>query len=85
MKAGLAGLHDRLIHKTLNLIAYYTHFRNCSVHGSCLLPRVASFPDMERMLSDQAYSKGVWGMPWHTQAMKDVARCDKPRVGASTL
>ena len=68
VKAGLAGLHDRLIRKTLNLIA-------------CL----DSFSGMERMLSDQAYSKGVWGMPWRTQAMKDVARCDKPRRGASTL
>ena len=46
---------------------------------------LALFLDMERMLSDQAYSKGVWGMPWRTQAMKDVARCDKLRLGASTL
>ena len=27
---------------------------------------------------DQA-SKGVWWMPWHREAMKDVATCDKPR------
>ena len=31
---------------------------------------------------DQA-SKGIWWMPWHREAMKDVARCDKPRGGAS--
>jgi hypothetical protein len=24
-------------------------------------------------------------MPWHIEAMKDVASCDKPRRGASTL
>ena len=29
--------------------------------------------------------KGIWWMPWHREAMKDVARCDKPRGGASTL
>ena len=26
--------------------------------------------------------KGVWRMPWHSEAMKDVIRCDKPRLGA---
>jgi hypothetical protein len=24
-------------------------------------------------------------MPWHEKAMKDVASCDKPRVGANNL
>ena len=57
--------------------------RNGAIFG--LVPSLVFFLGMERMLSDQAYSKGVWGMPWRTQAMKDVARCDKPRVGASTL
>ncbi len=33
---------------------------------------------------DQA-QKGIWWMPWHREAMKDVARCDKPRGGASNL
>ena len=28
---------------------------------------------------DQA-SKGVWWMPWHQEAMKDVVTCDKPRL-----
>ena len=23
--------------------------------------------------------KGVWRMPWHEEAMKGVANCDKPR------
>ena len=27
--------------------------------------------------------KGIQGMPWHAQAMKDVARCDKRRGTAS--
>ncbi len=27
-------------------------------------------------------TKGVWWMPWHQKAMKDVASCDKPRGGA---
>ncbi len=25
--------------------------------------------------------KGVWWMPWHKMAMKDVAACDKLREG----
>ncbi len=29
--------------------------------------------------------KGIWWMPWHAQAMKDVIRCDKLRGGANTL
>ena len=28
--------------------------------------------------------KGIRWMPWCREAMKDVARCDKPRGGAST-
>ncbi len=31
---------------------------------------------------DQA-TKGLWWMPWHREAMKDVATCDKPRVSGS--
>ena len=27
---------------------------------------------------DQAL-KGIWWMPWRQEAMKDVARCEKPR------
>jgi len=29
--------------------------------------------------------KGIWWMPWHREAMKDVALCDKLRGGESTL
>jgi hypothetical protein len=29
--------------------------------------------------------KGIWWMPWRREAMKDVARCDKPRGAASRL
>ena len=29
--------------------------------------------------------KGIWWMPWHQEAMKDVARCEKPRGVASKL
>jgi hypothetical protein len=31
----------------------------------------------------RAREKGIWWMPWHREAMKDVARCEKPRGGAS--
>ena len=33
-------------------------------------------PDLER-------EKGIRWMPWHQEAMKDVARCEKPRGAAS--
>ena len=29
-------------------------------------------------------SKGIRWMPWHAEAMKDVANCDKPRGAVST-
>ena len=32
---------------------------------------------------DQALRKGIWWMPWYREAMKDVARCDKPGGDAS--
>ena len=32
---------------------------------------------------DQASKKGIWWMPWYREAMKDVARCDKPGGDAS--
>ena len=34
------------------------------------------------MIFGQA-NKGIWWMPWHKKAMKDVVSCDKPRVGAN--
>ena len=29
--------------------------------------------------------KGVWGIPWHSEAMKDVATCDNLRGAGSKL
>ena len=38
------------------------------------------------LLPDQIKrDKGVWWMPWQQEAMKDVALCDKPGGGESTL
>ena len=34
---------------------------------------------------DQAQVKGIRWMPWHREAMKDVALCDKLRGGESSL
>ncbi len=28
-------------------------------------------------------NKGVWGMPWLSEAKKDVISCDKPRGSAN--
>jgi hypothetical protein len=33
--------------------------------------------------SDLKRNKGIWWMPWRQEAMKDVARCEKPRGDAS--
>jgi hypothetical protein len=32
---------------------------------------------------DLERDKGIRWMPWHQEAMKDVARCEKPRGAAS--
>jgi hypothetical protein len=34
---------------------------------------------------DLEREKGIRWMPWHQEAMKDVARCEKPRGAASRL
>ncbi len=34
---------------------------------------------------DLKREKGIRWMPWHQEAMKDVARCEKPRGAASRL
>jgi hypothetical protein len=38
---------------------------------------------MEGKISSEL--KGIWWMPWHREAMKDVALCEKPWGGESTL
>jgi len=41
-------------------------------------------PCARRAGSDRASKeKGIWWMPWRQEAMKDVARCEKPGLGAS--
>ena len=29
------------------------------------------------------WKKGAWGMPWLSEAKKDVTSCEKPRGGAN--
>ena len=41
-----------------------------------LEPVIPGDEDLER-------EKGIRWMPWHQEAMKDVARCEKPRGAAS--
>ena len=36
-------------------------------------------------MNDLKQVKGIWWMPWRLEAMKDVALCDKPWGGESTL
>ena len=40
---------------------------------------------VSRLLDRIKRMKGVWWMPWRQEAMKDVALCDKPWGGESTL
>ena len=44
------------------------------ISGNVYLEKVKGF--------DQVI-KGIWWMPWHMKAMKDVVSCDKPREGAN--
>lgn len=53
--------------------------RMVSVHGEISPPRLA-LAGRDR---DIEYKKGIRWMPWHQEAMKDVARCEKPRGAAS--
>jgi hypothetical protein len=39
--------------------------------------------DLRIVVLDIEYKKGIRWMPWHQEAMKDVARCEKPRGAAS--
>jgi hypothetical protein len=51
--------------------------RECSRVGRGLVLRAGGvWRDIER-------DKGVRWMPWRQEAMKDVARCEKPRGDAS--
>ena len=60
VKAGLAGLHDRLIHTTLKTDRMNIHNRIDDRCGKTF-PALAFFLDMERLLSDQALKQGRLG------------------------
>ena len=47
--------------------------------------RTASRKRARLLLDRIKRDKGVWWMPWQQEAMKDVALCDKPGGGESTL
>jgi hypothetical protein len=46
--------------------------------GSC-----AWWVGLRKQSEDLERDKGIRWMPWHQEAMKDVARCEKPRGAAS--
>jgi hypothetical protein len=52
-------------------------------------PATAGGTDIEILLLVSKFygqaTKGTRWMPWHFEAMKDVASCDKLRLGASIL
>jgi hypothetical protein len=51
----------------------------CMVGLACVVSQeTGQVIDLER-------DKGIRWMPWHQEAMKDVARCEKPRGAASRL
>ena len=41
--------------------------------------------NVQSMMRIVERQKGIRWMPWHQEAMKDVARCEKPWGEASTL
>jgi hypothetical protein len=49
---------------------------SCAWWGFFRVREGAGKHDLER-------KKGIRWMPWHQEAMKDVARCEKPRGAAS--
>ena len=52
-----------------------------SVHDGLLAARCV----LPAATWDIEYKKGIRWMPWHQEAMKDVARCEKPWGAASRL
>ena len=57
----------------------------CSVSRGHLCGRVARRGGLWWWLAGDEESKGIWWMPWRQEAMKDVARCEKPWGAASRL
>ena len=65
-----------MIHQPLPRRLGGKNLRMVSVHGG-------SGPSgLDRCIE---YKKGIRWMPWHQEAMKDVARCEKPWGAASRL
>jgi len=59
-----------------------THKASFTVQAS------VSYREKRMLLVSKFYgqaTKGTRWMPWHFEAMKDVASCDKLRLGASIL
>jgi hypothetical protein len=46
---------------------------------------VGAFRRKPKACLGSEYDKGIRWMPWHQEAMKDVARCEKPWGAASRL
>ena len=49
---------------------------------------VAKAADLEKKNTSKKFekvTKSAWGMPWLSEAMKDVISCDKLRGGANNL
>ena len=59
-----------------------THKASFTVQASVSLPRESLL--LVSKFYGQA-TKGTRWMPWHFEAMKDVASCEKLRLGASIL
>ena len=55
------------------------------IHMHCLRSVYLQYLDTAFVYGTIKRLKGIWWMPWHAEAMKDVARCDKLRGGVSNL
>ncbi len=78
-------MHERAWHRPCRRLAagFYVNVRLFSGKTDVACLRLGFVPARDGC--NQASSKGIWWMPWHQEAMKDVARCDKPRGAVSKL
>jgi hypothetical protein len=95
---GSEALCERLIGSAGSWVAQAVGVKPMRTILLCARARAGSSPEVVQAASEDgfcawwprvrpglgiAYEKGIRWMPWHQEAMKDVARCEKPRGAAS--
>ena len=75
------GIDDRVCSYELRFLVAITHSSWVPAPVAWFLVCVGAWGSR----GSRAIGKGIWWMPWHREAMKDVAPCEKLRGGGSTL